>query len=65
MYKRLTLTDNKREYGRGGRLHDEVLVAQLLDDELAVAVSDGRAPRRGRRGGRLRARRAVDLGKKN
>ena len=61
----VSLTDDKREDGCGGRFHDEVLVAQLLDDELAVAVADGGAPRRRRRcGGRLRARSVVHLGQK-
>ena len=54
-----SLTDDKRENGCGGRLHDEILVAQLLDDELAVTVADGGAPRSGRRGRRLRAARTV------
>ena len=62
----MSLTDDKREDGCGGRFHDEVLVAQLLDDELAVAVADGGAPRRRRRcgRGRLRARSVVHLGQK-
>ena len=60
----MSLTDDKREDGCGGRFHDEVLVAQLLDDELAVAVADGGAPRRGRRGGRLRARGVIHLEQK-